>query len=64
VCREPCYVLLTDDHLPGGQRDEARDRVQERRLARAVGADQAGDLPLLELEIDAVDGPNPLEVDP
>ena len=37
------------------RRVEARDEVEDRRLARAVGADQADDLPLRHVERDVVD---------
>src|SRR5262249_54288601 len=46
-----------------GQRHEARDGVHEGRLAGAVRADQTQDAALLEREVDAVDGPDALEVD-
>ena len=38
------------------RRVEARDDVERRRLAGAVRPDQAGDLPLLDVERDAVEG--------
>src|SRR6185312_12179920 len=48
-----------------GERDAARRRadlaenaVEERRLARAVGADDADDLARADAEADAVDGPD------
>ena len=39
-------------HAPAGYADEARKRAQERRLPRAVGADQGDQLTRGELEID------------
>ena len=41
---------------PPGVPDEAGDRVDERRLARAVRADEADQLALGDLEIDVLDG--------
>src|SRR5215211_2534914 len=35
---------------------ESADRLQRRRLARAVGADQAHELALVDGEVDAADG--------
>src|SRR5207245_5629339 len=40
-------------HAPAGYADDARKRAQERRLPRAVGADQGDQLTRGELEIDA-----------
>ena len=57
------HVPAAEHHLPGGARDEVRDGVHERRLARAVRPDQAHDLTLLERQIDTVDGLDSLEVD-
>ena len=41
--------------------DHPGDAVEERRLARAVGADQGVDLAVLERDRGAVDGPDPAE---
>ncbi len=43
-------------------RYEAADRVQQRRLARAVGADEADDLARDRAEVDLVDRDEPAEV--
>src|SRR5207249_7625753 len=45
----------------GGQ--EPGDEVEDGRLARAIGADEPEDLPLVDAEVDAVDGPDPAERD-
>ena len=42
---------------------EPRQAVEERRLAGAVGADQAGDLPRLDAERDAVERDDAAEAD-
>src|SRR6185437_17023032 len=42
--------------LAGGQLDGARDGLAERRLARAVLADQRVNLAGIEVEIDSLDG--------
>ena len=57
------HVHAVHRDRPAVERDEPADGVHERRLARTVRADQAHDLPLLESQIDAVDGPDALEVD-
>src|SRR6266545_6067889 len=56
-------VDAVEDHPSPRERDKARDGVHERRLARAVRADQAHDLTALEGQVDAVDGPDAFEVD-
>ena len=38
---------------PPAAGDEARDRLEQRRLAGAVGAEQGDDLALVDLEVDA-----------
>ena len=43
--------------------DEAGDRVDERRLAGAVRPDQPDQLPLLDADVDGVDGPHAPEAD-
>ena len=40
---------------------EAQDHVDRRRLAGAVGAEQRGDLAELEMQVDAIDGPDGAE---
>jgi len=44
VCGEPCDVVIAERHRPGGDRGLTADRREQRRLARAVRADQANDL--------------------
>jgi len=51
-------LAVEEDVAPGG-RVEAGDAVEERRLPRAVGADQAEDHPLLDGEGDVVVGAHP-----
>src|SRR2546425_721257 len=46
---------------PRGGLEHARDEVEDRRLPGAVGADQAHDLPLLDVDVKAVDGGQPAE---
>ena len=41
---------------PGGRQEQRAQHVHERRLARAVGTEEAVDLARLHLEVDAVDG--------
>ena len=48
-------VLAVDQDLAGGHVLEAGDQPQERRLAAARGADEDGELAVLDVEIDAVD---------
>src|SRR6266511_2552216 len=49
------------DPAPGGW-DGARRHREQRGLARAVGPDEAEDLPVVEPEVDVVDGPQTAEV--
>src|SRR5580704_5897405 len=46
---------------PGGRRQRAREHVEDRSLARAVGADQAEDLAFRDAERDIVDRGKPAE---
>ena len=45
--------------LAGGRQDEAEQHPDGRRLARAVGAQEAVDVARPDVEVDAVDGPDP-----
>src|SRR6266581_985889 len=54
-------VLSVVDHLAAVGLEEARQEVERRRLARAVGADEAGDLAAGDGEAAAVDRPDPAE---
>src|SRR4030095_9034502 len=49
-------VLAAEFDLPGGGGDLSQDAVEQRRLARAVGADDADDLAGADRHADAVDG--------
>src|SRR3954452_13172937 len=59
----PGFVDARDRDAAGRERDERAYRVHEGRLAGAVRADQAHDLALTQRQVDAVDGPDALEVD-
>ncbi len=48
-------VLAAQHDAPGGRLVDAREHVEERRLARSVRADQAHDRLLRDLEVDVVD---------
>ena len=48
-------ACAVEQHLAGDQRQLARERQQRRRLAGAVGAEQADDLARVDLEVDVVD---------
>ena len=48
--RELVDRLALEPHLPARDRHEADDRVQQARLARAVGAQQGDDLALLDVQ--------------
>src|SRR3989440_258461 len=49
---------------PGGRKEEGAQHVDERRLARAVGTEEAVDLARLHVEVDAVDGAGLVEEPP
>ena len=49
-------VLARDDHAAGVRGLEAGDHAQQRRLARARGAEQGGERPARHLEADVVQG--------
>ena len=48
-------VAILEQHLARGHREHAADQVDGGALARAIGADEAEDLALLDLEIEPVD---------
>jgi hypothetical protein len=48
--RQPVHRLVVEPDLARRRRVEAGDAVEQRRLARAVGADQADDLAALHAE--------------
>ena len=52
----PSDRLAHEADLAGTRRQGARDQVEEGRLARAVGTDEASDPTLLDGKVDAVDG--------
>ena len=53
----------TADHRPAGRRGhQPQQHPQRRRLARAVGAEQADHPPRLDLEADVIDSADPPEV--
>jgi hypothetical protein len=51
-----CDVVAVEQHAPRGRGHEAGDRAQRRGLACAVGADEAHQLAVLDLQVDALDG--------
>ncbi|MNS56966.1 hypothetical protein D3C72_898420 [compost metagenome] len=51
-------VLTVEDHLTGARLRAAADGHHQRRLAGAVGADQADDLALVDLDIDTGQSPD------
>src|SRR5215510_7377296 len=53
----------TEDDLAYSRREIAGDRIERRRLAGAVGADEGENLPLPHLEAQVVDGEEAAEVD-
>ena len=63
VGRQRRDVEAAEDHPPLRRRDKARQHVKERRLSRAVRADEAEDLPGLHVHVDVVDGPDAAEGD-
>src|SRR5690349_10468322 len=62
VRRHPRDVLAVEDQTARGRLVDARDQVEDRRLAGAVGPDDREDLARLDLEAHAVDGPEAAEV--
>ena len=54
------HVGAGDAHLAGGREGPGGTDADGGRLARAVGAEQAEDLPLADEEVDAVDGDDTL----
>src|SRR5262249_21229660 len=56
IGREPVDALAHESDGAGPGRERARDQVEERRLAGAVGADETGDGARVDRQIDAVDG--------
>ncbi len=58
------HVLAAELDLPGGRLVDAGEHVEERRLAGAVRADQAGDRAFGDREVDVVDGDEPAELLP
>ena len=53
--RLPGHVVAEELHAAGGHRQRAGDEVEHRRLAGAVGTDQADDLARAHVEADVVD---------
>ena len=60
---QPGDVLALERDAPGPRPVDAVDRVEERRLARAVRADEPQDRALLDAEARAVDRDEPAEAD-
>jgi hypothetical protein len=60
---EPADALAAEDDASGVLPVHAVDRVEERRLARAVGADDRPALAFANAERDAVDGAQRAEAD-
>jgi len=61
VRRQAGELVRLEPGAAGLKTHVSGDDVDERRLARAIGADQAEDLPLLQLERDAVEGDDAAE---
>ena len=61
--RQAADVLARANRIDARARHEPGDRVDARRLARAVRADQADQLARADVEIDLVDGHEPAEAD-
>src|SRR5262245_35646755 len=57
----PRDVLALEQDLAGRGGQHAGEEVEERRLARSVGADHRAQFPPAHLEVDAVDGGEPAE---
>ena len=55
MCREAGHVASFQEHAATVARREAGDDVEDRRLARAVGTDEAEDLAIVQGEIHLVD---------
>jgi len=55
VRRRAQQALAVEDDLPAVRAIQTRDQVEHRRLACAVRADQADDLPFLHAERDVID---------
>src|SRR5207249_3685414 len=55
------HVASVELDAPGVGGQEARADVEQRRLARAVGADDPEHLPTADREVDVVDGGDPPE---
>src|ERR1700694_3549526 len=55
------HVLAIEDDAAHRRREQAGDAVEQRRLARSVGADQRKDLVSLDVERDVVDRGEPKE---
>ena len=53
VGRRVGHVAAVEDDRAAARLDEAGDRLQQRRLPGAVGAEQGDDLALVDLEVDA-----------
>ena len=56
MLRQQADVLAEEEHTTGARPLDARDDIEERRLAGTVRADQAGDLSNRQIEIHARDG--------
>ena len=54
--REARYALALEPHFAARRLDERGDQLEQRRFARAVGADDGKDFVLLDIERDVVDG--------
>jgi hypothetical protein len=61
VRRRPQQGLAVERDLARVGPVQTSDQVEHRRLAGAVGADQADDFPLGHVEADVVDGHDPAE---
>ena len=62
VRRHARDVLAVEDQPARGRLVDARDQIEDRRLAGSVGTDDREDLTRLDREAHAVDGPETAEV--
>ena len=55
-------VAAAEDDIPGADRKDPADQVDGRALARSVGADEAEDVAVRDLEVERIDGPDAAEI--
>src|SRR5262245_58799640 len=62
VRRQPFDRAPVQENLPGARREEAEDRLEERRLAGAVGPDDSGHRAARDAEVHAVEDVDALDI--